>query len=110
MAEKLRAVCGQRRYAISRDVYDLHRLVNAGVAVQQVATALPAKFAARGVDIACLNEAWLASRKTEMETDWNRNLSYLLAEAQLGRFVDAWQTVLEAVAKARQLLADVNTQ
>ncbi|HJW84128.1 MAG TPA: nucleotidyl transferase AbiEii/AbiGii toxin family protein, partial [Anaerolineae bacterium] len=50
LAEKIRAVSGQRRFAISRDLYDNHRLVQAGVSVDKAVALLPAKFAARGVD------------------------------------------------------------
>jgi predicted nucleotidyltransferase component of viral defense system len=43
LAEKVRAVAGQRRFAISRDLYDIYRLVQAGVSVTNVTSLLPAK-------------------------------------------------------------------
>jgi predicted nucleotidyltransferase component of viral defense system len=51
LADKIRALGGQRRFAISRDVYDVHQLLQAGVSVVDVAPLLPAKLLARGIDV-----------------------------------------------------------
>lgn len=44
MAEKLRAGLGQRRYAVSRDLYDIHFLLAQGIEEDRVRAALPSKL------------------------------------------------------------------
>ena len=41
LAEKLRAVGAQRRFAISRDLYDFHCLIQTGILVTEVVSLLP---------------------------------------------------------------------
>jgi predicted nucleotidyltransferase component of viral defense system len=95
MAEKLRAVSGQRRFAISRDLYDIHQLVEAGVSLSDVIPLLPVKFEARGVDIAMLSAQRLAGRRSDFEEDWNRRLIYLVREGRSADFEAVWMTNLE---------------
>jgi len=104
LAEKIRAVGGQRRFAISRDLYDIHQLVQAGVAVASVVPLLPAKFAARGVDIAALDVARFLERRATFEEDWKRRLSYLVSSASAVTFEAAWQSTVEAVHLAQTVL------
>jgi len=49
MAEKVRAVLGQRVYAISRDIYDIHSLME-DVDDRKILAGLPEKMAARDAD------------------------------------------------------------
>lgn len=69
MAEKLRAVGGQRRYAVSRDLYDINNLYNAGVDLHKVKAILPHKFEARGIPVSKVSINGLKSRKSEFLQD-----------------------------------------
>jgi predicted nucleotidyltransferase component of viral defense system len=104
LAEKIRAIGGQRRFAISRDLYDIHRLVQAGVPVSSVVPLLWPKFAARGLDLAALDADRLRARRAEFERDWNRRLSYLVPEAGPASFDAAWQSTLALVEIAQDAL------
>ena len=99
LAEKIRAIGGQRRFAISRDIYDIHILVQRGVNVASIIPHLMEKFAARGVDVRQLSLRAIRTRQGEFERDWNRNLVYLLPEGQSIPFTDAWNTTLAILAE-----------
>jgi len=94
LAEKIRAVAGQRRFAVSRDLYDIHWLLQSDVAVEEVLPLLPAKFEARGVDMAALSVRQMTARRVEFEADWTRRLNYLVRDAQAVDFEAAWQTTV----------------
>jgi predicted nucleotidyltransferase component of viral defense system len=94
MAEKLRAVGGQRRFSVSRDLYDISNLHKAGVDLQKVMNILPGKFQARGISLSQVSVSVLESRKSEFLQDWNRRLSYLVQMDQ-GDFESAWRNVIE---------------
>ena len=104
LAEKVRAVCGQRRFAISRDVYDIYRLVQSGIAPAEIAPLLPAKFAARGVDLEALDTRRLQSRKGEYELDWQKRLNYLVPEAEAVAFESAWPAAIDFIKQLQTLL------
>ncbi len=101
LAEKIRAVSGQRRFAISRDLYDIHRLVQAGVSVDKAVALLSAKFAARGVDPVEASVDRIQERRDALEEDWMRRLSYLVTDASAVTFASAWQTTLAVLRQAR---------
>lgn len=44
MGEKVRALIGQRRYAISRDLYDIYSVSQSGVDEAGIRTAMPSKL------------------------------------------------------------------
>jgi len=94
MAEKLRAVGGQRRFAVSRDVYDIGNLQKAGVDLSKIKAILPQKFQARGLSLSQVSIDALENRKSEFQQDWNRRLSYLVQEEQ-GNFESDWASVTE---------------
>lgn len=104
LAEKIRAVCGQRRFAIARDIYDIHQLVTAGVDLAAVGPLIPAKFSARGVDVALVGRLHLAERAAAMEIDWQRRLAYLTSGADRVDFPSAWKTTLDSVDAVGALL------
>lgn len=104
LAEKVRALGVQRRFAISRDIYDLHRLLRSGVAVSDAIPLLPAKFAARGVDIAALHVEHIMHRRAAFEDDWNRRLRHLIQDAREVTFEAAWQTTIDALRQAQESL------
>jgi predicted nucleotidyltransferase component of viral defense system len=97
LAEKIRAVGAQRRFAISRDLYDVHQLVRSGVEVDDVIPLLPAKFEARGVDVTTLEIPSLLDRRSEFKADWDRRLSYLVRAPEGNRFDDVWETVVDVL-------------
>ncbi len=104
MAEKLRAVGGQRRFAISRDVYDLFTLSQKGVSIDRVIPLLAEKFKARGIDLSQLSRERLAQRRAEFQIDWDRRLSYLVKIQQLPSFESAWEHVLQMIDLAQKAL------
>jgi predicted nucleotidyltransferase component of viral defense system len=95
MAEKLRAISGQRRFALSRDLFDIYHLVRAGVSIDNVIPLVPKKFRARGVDVNTLDPAQFLVRKPEFERDWQRRLSYLVSGQNAVSFDEVWQTAVE---------------
>ncbi len=97
LAEKVRAVGGQRRFAISRDIYDIHRLVQSGVTAADVFPLLPAKFEARGLDIEALDVEQVTARRAAFEDDWNRRLSHLIRDASAVTFDTAWKTTIDVL-------------
>jgi predicted nucleotidyltransferase component of viral defense system len=97
LAEKVRAVAGQRRFAISRDLYDIYRLVQAGVSVASVAPLLTAKFTARGIEVAALDADHLLASHASFEQDWERRMGHLAPVADATTFAAAWQATVEVV-------------
>lgn len=91
LAEKLRAVLGQRRHAIARDLYDIHTLSGRDLDLDAVQKALPAKVAARDVDAREIAAERMLSRREEFEDDWRRNLIPLVPEAEELDFDDIWK-------------------
>lgn len=100
LAEKLRALGGQRRFAIARDLYDVYRLSQVDVRVEEVLRALPDKFAARGVELAALDIDHLTARRAEFEQDWQRRLSYLMPDHEAVDFDQAWQSTIRLLNRA----------
>lgn len=91
LAEKLRAVLGQRRYAIARDLYDIHTLSRRDLDLDAVQKALPTKVAARNIDAGEVSVEKMLSRREEFEDDWRRNLIPLVPEAEDLDFDDIWK-------------------
>jgi len=104
LTEKVRAVGGQRRFAISRDIYDIHRLVQSGVAAADVVPLLPAKFEARGLDIETVTIKRVTARRAAFEDDWNRRLSHLVQDASSVTFDAAWQTTIDVLRQVEESL------
>ena len=104
LSEKVRAICGQRRFAISRDLYDIHRLVQSGLLVQDLVPLLADKFQSRGVDISLLEVSLLERRRREYELDWNRNLDYLIPDSDVVTFEEAWQSTISMIWQAQRMI------
>lgn len=92
-AEKIRAVGGQRRFAVSRDIYDLYHLISFGIRMEPVRQILPAKLNARGLGLHGIDMQRLEQRRLEFEKDWERRLNYLVVNQDV-RFEEAWNCVL----------------
>ena len=98
LLEKLRGLSGQRRYAIARDLYDAHRLLDhAQIAIGDVIPYARAKFAARGLGISPGLVASIEARKDEFMNDWGRNVDRLIPGERRGGFDAAWATTVQAL-------------
>ena len=82
MAEKIRAIGGQRRFAISRDLYDISNLLDSGVNLETVKQILPEKFRTKGLSLSSVDVGSLENRYYEFEQDWISRLSYLVPNNQ----------------------------
>lgn len=91
LAEKLRAVLGQRRYAIARDLYDIHTLSGKDLDLDAVQEALPAKVAAREINAGDFSAERMVTRRNDFEDDWYRNLIPLVPEADELDFDHVWK-------------------
>ena len=96
IAEKIRAVGGQRRFAVSRDLYDIYHLVSSGIDLEAVKQILPDKFKARGLSLAAVDMKIIEQRRFEFEKDWERRLNYLVINKGLG-FEVVWKYVLNVL-------------
>lgn len=99
MSEKVRALVGQRRYAISRDLYDVWAIARMGIDEEGVRAALPTKLAAKGVSSSGGGVDRLLGRREEFEIDWNRNLAILLPRSEPVAFDHAWDSALQFVER-----------
>ena len=94
IAEKIRAVGGQRRFAVSRDLYDIYNLVLNGINKNAVVQILPGKFEVRGLSLKGIEIKTIQQRRSEFERDWERRLNYLVINKDLD-FDKAWLCVLK---------------
>lgn len=102
MAEKVRAVLGQRIHAVSRDLYDIFCL-RERVDDDSVLRALPMKLAARDVAVEAGDISHrLLDRKSEFKADWGRNLSGLLPPGAEVEFEHAWERVVDYVTRVAE--------
>lgn len=98
MAEKVRAVLGQRIYAVSRDLYDIFSLLD-HVEYGDVLGGLPRKLDTRGVDLGEVGARRVTDRKDEFKADWDRNLAHLLPPGTERGFDEVWDRVVEYVTR-----------
>ncbi|MFZ5807657.1 MAG: nucleotidyl transferase AbiEii/AbiGii toxin family protein [Chloroflexota bacterium] len=77
IAEKIRAVGSQRRFAVSRDLYDIYNLVSFGINKNTVMQILPGKFEIKGLDLQGIDIKAVQQRRSEFERDWERRLNFL---------------------------------
>lgn len=97
-SEKLRALIGQRRFAIARDLYDVFQLVKRGsLDLADVISILPRKFSVKGLDVEDIQVDYVENRRDEFERDWDRNLRYLLPITDEVSFEEAWAMLLELI-------------
>ena len=93
IAEKIRAVGGQRRFAVSRDLYDIYNLISTGIDVNAVKQILPRKFEIKGLTMKGIDVNNIKLRRSAFELDWERRLGYLVTKNNL-EFETVWQQVL----------------
>lgn len=98
MAEKVRAVLGQRIFAVSRDLYDIFSLLDQ-VDEKRVWEGLPMKLDVRGVDWEGIGSHRLTDRRREFRADWDRNLIHLLPPGAGKGFDEVWDPVVNFVTR-----------
>jgi uncharacterized protein len=94
IAEKIRAIGGQRRFAVSRDLYDIFNLVSFGINIEALKLILPEKFKSRGLSLQEIDVKILEKRRFEFEVDWERRLYYLVTNKG-SDFETIWKSVLQ---------------
>lgn len=97
LAEKVRAMSGQRRFAISRDPFDIDQLIKRGADTVRASDILRKKCAIKGVDIQTISAQMLSSRKEAFRRDWETNLSHLLPLGLRVSFEESWEGALKGV-------------
>jgi predicted nucleotidyltransferase component of viral defense system len=98
LSEKLRALSGQRRFAISRDLFDVYYLLKHGeVNLEDVQSLMKPKFEVRGLKLSEVNTSQFVSRREEFELDWARNLQHLLPLSTEKNFNKAWVVAMDAI-------------
>ncbi|MHB8134745.1 MAG: nucleotidyl transferase AbiEii/AbiGii toxin family protein [Anaerolineaceae bacterium] len=100
IAEKIRAIGGQRRFAVSRDLYDIYNIVSFGFDLEAVRQILPDKFKVKGLRLQGIDAKILEQRRFEFEKDWERRLNYLVINKGLN-FEAAWLCVLQLLDEIR---------
>ena len=98
VAEKLRAVGGQRHYAIARDIYDIHQLISSGVDFESVKSILGEKFAVKGLEIHPGIVTEFVVRRDDYRLDWERRVENLEVGLQV-EFDIAFQTVTDMLER-----------
>ena len=94
LAEKIRAITGQRHYAIARDLYDIAELLQRHETDRDtLARVLPAKLEIKGISAGPVDLAQWEERKPDYAADWQRNLIYLLAPQMETDFERVWLAV-----------------
>lgn len=99
LTEKLRAICGQRRFIIARDLYDVFHIAQSDVSLVSVRDALPAKFAAKGIGLPTSIVADLDQKQALFAEDWDKRLAHLLSLGDLSTFGAAWATTRQLVSE-----------
>lgn len=92
IAEKIRAIAGQRRFAVSRDLYDIYNLISNGIDLDTVKQILPEKFKIKGLNLKRVDFKTMEHRRSEFERDWDRRLNYLVINKGL-QFETVWQSI-----------------
>jgi predicted nucleotidyltransferase component of viral defense system len=108
LAEKVRALVGQRRYAIARDLYDVAQLLERAVVdLDRLVEILPVKMAVKGLPLN-LELARLKSRRDEFRADWHKNLVHLLSPNVGADFESTWDKALEFLEQLRRRIARIH--
>ena len=94
MAEKLRAIAGQRRYAVARDVYDIARLAVELDDLDAALAAVPAKAAHKNLDLDDCAQRF-AARRDEFAASWQRHIAGLVADTDDMLFDEAFEACVD---------------
>ena len=88
--EKLRAISGQRRFAIGRDLYDIFHLNAFGIDIESAIRAFRRKCEEKGLKVEDIHLETFDKRKDQYRTDYKRNLSYLVPKEKMRDFEEVW--------------------
>lgn len=102
LAEKIRAVGGQRRFAIARDIFDIHHLVFTNLDMRLALSILPEKFAVKSLSIFSGMVDDFIDRKEDYRLDWSRRVENLDASRQTS-FDAAFQTATELLEQVTKI-------
>lgn len=92
--EKLRAFSAQRKYAISRDIYDIHQISQKIKSLENLRKAFEEKCRAKGIQLNQIDIDKIIERKPDYEMNWKNNLDYLLPRSIKSTFEDAWSNTI----------------
>lgn len=95
LSEKLRALSGQRKFAIARDLYDVLFLSRNSINIEALFKAFPRKCEVKGIVVKEINLDRLKNRRPEFEANWKNNLGYLIPEKLKVPFEDAWDVSID---------------
>ncbi|MCX6141594.1 MAG: nucleotidyl transferase AbiEii/AbiGii toxin family protein [Ignavibacteriales bacterium] len=101
--EKLRAISAQRKYAIARDIFDLHFLSTQNLDQKASIGALGLKCRIKGIDAGTMDLERFFGRKEEYRADWADSLEHLLPHALRIPFEEAWGTVATMLQEVSRL-------
>ena len=104
LAEKLRAFSGQRKYAISRDIYDIYKLTDGGLDRQKAMGAFQKKCHVKGIFPQEIDIDMIERRQKEFEINWQNNLEYLIPGSQKVSFEVAWNRAIDLLKRAIRLI------
>ena len=104
LAEKLRAFSGQRKYAISRDIYDIYKLAYGGLNQKKAMEAFQKKCHVKGIFPEKIDIDMIGRRQKEFEVNWKNNLEYLIPESQKVTFEVAWNRAIDLLNQAINLI------
>jgi len=94
MAEKLRAIAGQRRYALARDVYDIARLSPELDDLDAALAAVPVKAAHKNLNLTGCAQRF-AARRDEFAASWQRHIAGLVADTDDMLFDEAFEACVD---------------
>jgi len=92
--EKLRAFSGQRKFAIARDLFDLHYLSQHDVDVEAVIGAFEIKCQVKSIQITDLSLNRILDREKEFQANWKNQLEYLIPKELKIPFEEVWNKSL----------------
>lgn len=99
LVEKLRAFSGRRKFAIARDLFDLHYLSRQGVNIQAAVDAFEMKCRVKGIQVPDLRLDRVLGRKEEYRLNWENQLEYLIPKELKIPFGEAWDVSLRLVRR-----------
>jgi len=102
--EKLRALSGQRRYAIARDLFDLHFLSDKEVDIEAAVRTFRRKCEAKGLIPENIDIASIRAKRDDFKLNWENNLEYLLPDHLKCPFEDAWENSVSLLERAKASL------
>lgn len=98
VAEKLRALCGQRRFAIARDLYDVWQLAERGVDTLASVAAVAEKARCASLELRGSLPRFDA-RRDQFRASWESSLIHLAPQAGPEDFTEAWDAARQLVAR-----------